>query len=166
MNKFLIGLVTVLHLVPHPFGVSPVGASALYAGAYGGKSTSWMVPLLPLFIAGLIFGFYDPVVMAFVFGGFALSTLAGRWFLRGERKLTHFGGAVVVGATIFFLLSNFSNWLVGYYPPTPGGLLQCYINGLPYLGQAMLADAAYCFVLFGLHNAIERRRPSSDLLRA
>ena len=33
------------------------------------------------------------------------------------------------------------------------------INGLPYLGIAMLADATYCFVLFGLHDLIVRRQP-------
>lgn len=76
INKWLVGLATVVHLLPHPFGVSPVGAVALYAGAYGGKWSSWLVPLVPLTIAALLTGFYDPVVMAFVFAGFALSTLA------------------------------------------------------------------------------------------
>lgn len=156
MKKLLVGLVTVLHLIPHPFGVSPVGATALYAGAYGAKRSSWAVPLLPLFAAALLFGFYEPVVMAFVFGGFALSTLAGRWLLRGKRSYKSFGGAVALGAIIFYIVSNFSNWLVGYYPPTMSGLIQCYVNGLPYLGQAVLADAAYCFVLFGLHHLIDQ----------
>ena len=158
INKWLVGLATVVHLLPHPFGVSPVGAVALYAGAYGGKRTSWLVPLMPLTIAALLTGFYDPVVMAFVFAGFALSTLAGRWFLGRRRNLSRYGFAVATGASIFFLISNFAIWWVGYYPPTAAGLIQCYVNGLPYLGQAALADAAYCFVLFGLHAAIERRR--------
>lgn len=158
MNKLLIGLVTVLHLVPHPFGVSPVGAMALYAGAYGPNRISWAIPLLPLFVAALVFGFYDPVVMAFVFAGFALSTFAGRWLLRRALNPGRFGGAVAVGAITFFLVSNFAVWLVGMYPPTLAGLIQCYVNGLPYLGQAMLADATYCFVLFGLHSAIEHRQ--------
>jgi len=156
MKKLLVGLVTVLHLIPHPFGVSPVGATALYAGAYGSNRSSWAVPLLPLFVAALLFGFYEPVVMAFVFAGFALSTFAGRWLLRGKRNYKSFGGAVALGATIFYVVSNFSNWLVGYYPPTMAGLIQCYVNGLPYLGQAVLADAAYCFVLFGLHHLIDQ----------
>ena len=41
MNNFLIGLATIIHLTPYPFGVSPVGATALYAGAYGPKRLSW-----------------------------------------------------------------------------------------------------------------------------
>ena len=31
-------MVTALHLMPHPFGVSPIGGAALYAGAYGNPS--------------------------------------------------------------------------------------------------------------------------------
>ena len=163
MNKLLIVLATVIHLAPHPFGVSSIGATALYAGAYGSRRFSWAVPLIPLFIGSLVVGFYDVTVMAFVFGGFALSTFAGRWFLASERNFTRYGAAVAVGASIFFIVSNFAVWLVGMYPPTLAGLMQCYVNGLPYLGQAALADAAYCFVLFGLHGSIERRQLASAL---
>ena len=160
MNKFLIGLATAIHLAPHPFGVSSVGATALYAGAYGPKRISWAVPLVPLFIGSLVFGFYEVMMMAFVFGGFALSSFAGRWFLARKRNLMRYGAAVAAGASIFFIVSNFGMWLAGYYPPTLAGLVQCYVNGLPFLGQAALADAAYCFVLFGLHSLIESRQSS------
>ncbi len=166
MKKLLIGLATVLHLIPHSFGVSPIGATALYAGAYGPKRTAWAVPLLPLLIANLAFGFFDPVVMTFVYAGFALSSLAGRWLLRGDRGFTRFSAAVAAGATTFFAVSNFAVWLVGMYPPTMAGLTQCYVNGLPYLGQAMLVDAACCFLLFGLHNAIEHNAPTQVIARA
>jgi len=116
--------------------------------------------LVPLFIGSLVFGFYDLKVMAFVFGGFALSSFAGRWFLARERNLSRFGAAVTIGASIFFIVSNFGMWLAGYYPPTLDGLVLCYLNGLPFLAQAALADAAYCFVLFGLHSLIENRQSS------
>ena len=158
MNKLLVALASLLHLVPHPFGVSPVGAMALYAGAYAPGRIAWTVPLIPLALAGFVSGFFEPIVMAFVFGGFALSTLAGRWLLRRERSYGRFAGAVALGATIFFIASNFSMWLAGFYPQTAAGLLQCYVNGLPFLLQAMVADAAYCFVLFGLHALIERQQ--------
>ena len=157
MNGLLIALVTVLHLIPHPFGVSPVGATALYAGAYASPRFAWAVPLLPLSLAALVFGFYDPVVMLFVFGGFALSTLVGRWLLGRRRSLPRYGTAVAIGATVFFLVSNFSVWLVGMYPSTVAGLVECYVNGLPYLLTAMLADGVYSFMIFGTHKLIEKQ---------
>ena len=154
MNRFLVLLVSLLHLLPHPFGVSPVGALALYAGANGDRKTSWAVVALPLLLAAIVFGFYDPVVMAFVFAGFAVASVIGRLLLQHGRSRIRYASAVALGAFAFFVISNFSIWLVGMYPPTAAGLLQCFINGLPYLGQAILADAAYCFLLFGLHALI------------
>ena len=156
MNKWIIGLATAIHLLPHPLGVSTVGATALYAGAYGNKRRSWLVPFVPLTLGLLVTGLYQPVVMLFVFAGFSLSTLAGRWLLSTKRNWTRFGGAVITGATIFFAVSNFSVWLV-YFPRTAAGLVECYVAGLPFYFVSMLADAAYCFVLFGAHNVLEAR---------
>ena len=45
------------------------------------------------------------------------------------------------------------------YPPTFAGLIACYINGLPYLGMAMAADAIYGLMLFGIHALIEWQQP-------
>ena len=159
MNRLLLALVSVAHFLPHPAGVSPIGAMAVYAGANGPRYTAWLVPLLPLFVSHLVFGFYEPVVLVSVYLGFALCTVVARLGLRRTRTLTRFGGTIAVQAVVFFLVSNFGNWLAFWQPWTAAGLLQCYINGLPYLGIAMLADAAYCFVLFGLHDAIARRQP-------
>ena len=158
MNKYVLGIAALIHLLPHPFGVSSIGATALYGGAFGDKRTSWLVPLLPLNLGLLVTGFFQPVVMLFVFAGYALSTLAGRWFLGVNRGLGQFGLAVTTGALIFYLVSNLSMVLAGYYPMTVAGLVECYVAGLPYLVLSALADAAYCFVLFGLHAALERRR--------
>ena len=83
--------------------------------------------------------------------------------LSGKRNIRRYGFAVVAAALIFYLVSNFSMWLVGMYPPTAAGLVQCYVNGLPYLGTAIVANAFYSLVLFGLHAAIERRQMSPAL---
>lgn len=156
MNKLLLAVVTTAHFIPHPFGVSPIGATALYAGAYANGRIAWLVPLIPLFIGNLTGGFYDLTVMAFVYAGFALSALVGRFLLAQRRDMRRYGLAVVTGAVVFFLVSNFSVWLVGMYPPTSAGLVQCYVNGLPYLGTAIVANAFYSLVLFGLHTQIDR----------
>ena len=155
MNKLLLTLVSLAHLVPHPFGISPLGATAMYAGAFGGRRSAWLVPLVPLFIGHLVNGFYDLTVMIFVYAGFALSTFAGR-LLTTRRSVRRFSLAVVASAVIFYLVSNFSIWLVGMYPQTTAGLIQCYVNGLPYLAASMTANAAYGLLLFGLHARLEK----------
>lgn len=49
MNKLLPALVSVARLVPHPFGASPIGAIAPYAGATGPRLAARLVPPAPLF---------------------------------------------------------------------------------------------------------------------
>jgi len=159
MNKLVVALAIAAHLLPRSYGVSPVGALALYAGATGTRSAAWLVPVLPVVLGAMLTGTFDPVVMLFVCAGFALSTIAGSAFLSGERSRARYAAAISSGAVIFYLVSNFSMWLAGYYPMTATGLATCYLNGLPWLLQAALADAVFCFLLFGLHTLIERRRP-------
>ncbi len=158
MKLSVLALASLLHLVPHPFGVSTIGAAAIYGGAKGDWRISWLVPLVPLFIGNLIWGFYDPTILVFVYAGFAVSALAANLILKHKRNQSRYGLAVATGAFIFFLISNFSVWLAGMYPPTAAGLAACYINGLPYLGTAMLADGIYSLLLFALHELIDRQR--------
>jgi len=155
MKTVVIVLATIIHLLPRPFGVSPVGALALYGGAFGPKGYFWAVPFIPLTVGAALFGFYDLKVMAFVYLGFTLASFAGNRFLSTGRKLPDFGVAIGAGATIFFLVSNVGNWLA-FYPRTGTALLECYLNGLPFLLQSVVADAFFCYVLFGVHRLQER----------
>jgi len=160
MNKFVLALATVIHLLPHPFGVSTIGALAVYGGARGNGVMACITPLIPLLIGNFIFGFYEPTVLLFVYIGFGVSALAARFILRKNQNGRRYTLAVSTGAVLFFLISNFSIWLAGMYPPTAAGLATCYLNGLPYLGAAVLADGMYSLLLFNLHDALERRRLS------
>lgn len=158
MNKPLVALTSLWHFVPGPFGASPIGSIALYAGAYGDARTAWLTPLVPLLIGDLLSGFYDVRVMAFVYLGFALSAVVGRLFLSARRNVRRFALAIVSAAVVFYLVSNFSMWLVGFYPHTTAGLASCYVNGLPYLLGSVIADSVYCVLLFGAHAMLERKQ--------
>lgn len=160
MKIFLLILASVLHLAPHPFGVSTIGAISIYAGANSKWQIAWLVPLVPLLFWNLLFGFYDLTVLAFVYAGFALSAMVGHFVLRQKRNGSRYGLAVMSGAFMFYLVSNYAVWLVGMYPPTMAGLATCYLNGIPYLATAMLADGFYCLLLFGLHGLIDRQQLS------
>ena len=50
----------------------------------------------------------------------------------------------------FFLISNFGVWIGGMmYPVSLGGLISCYIAGLPFFGWTLVGNAFYCTMLFG-----------------
>ena len=157
MRKLIVAVASAAHLLPHSFGISPVGATAVYGAAYGRSRLFWLAPLVPLLLGNILFGFYEPLVWVFVYGGFALSSLAARLLLRNGRTVRSYSSAIVAGAVVFFLVSNFSVWLAGYYPQNVAGLVACYINGLPYLALALLVDSAYSLVFVSLHQMLDEQ---------
>src|SRR5688572_22104867 len=68
----LIILAAVMRILPHPLNFTPIAALGLFAGAYAGGRLAWAVPLAALLIGDVFTGFYNPVVMACVYVGFAL----------------------------------------------------------------------------------------------
>lgn len=158
MKRIILVLASVMHLLPHPFGVSSIGALAIYGGAHADRKFSWLIPALPLLAGHLLFGFYDVTVMLFVYVGFGTSALLASFLLGQKRSGPRLAVAVATGAFAFFLISNYSIWLVGMYPPTMAGLIACYLNGLPYLATALLADGLYSLIFFGLHRNIDRQQ--------
>lgn len=152
---------SVLQFLPMPWGVSPIGAYALYNGARHRFWFALLLTVVPVAIAHLVLGWFNPLVMLCVYVGFGLATLPGRWLLSGQSDYRHYGGAVVLGAIIFFLLSNFGVWAAGFYPATVAGLATCYFMGLPFLGYALLGDALFCFAYFGAERLQLRQRRSA-----
>ena len=136
-------------LVPHPANFTPLGAVGLFAGAHCRPRTAWIVPIGSLLIVNIIVGFYNPVVMLFVYLGFLAGPLIGWAFLHRRRSVLRFGGAVLGSSTAFFILSNFGVWLTGMYPQTLSGFIDCYVRAIPYYQMTLLGNVIYGAVLFG-----------------
>ena len=149
MPYLLIALGVVARLVPHPWNFTPIGALGLFAGANCRPRFAWLVPLCALLVAALVTGFYHPTVMVFVYLGFLAGPLIGRWIIAPRRSAGRIGTAVVVSTTVFFVLSNFGVWLGGFYPPTLSGLVECYVNAIPFYGVMLAGDGFYAVILFG-----------------
>lgn len=155
VGYLLIVIAAFSRLLPHPLGFTAIGALGLFSGAYINKRWAWAVPLLALLIGDLVIGFYNVLIMLSVYIGFAVSALVGRLLLNAKRSLVRMGAAIFIAELIFFLVSNTASWWV-FYPHSMSGLLVCYINGLPYFGRAILANALYCSILFGAYALFQR----------
>ena len=151
MHYFILVLASLLRLLPHPFNVTPIGSIGLFAGSRCDRRIAWLIPLIPLFIGDAITGFYNPLIMMFVYAGIALSAVVGRALLAKKRSLTRFGSAVFINALIFYLVSNFPVWIV-YYPDTLAGLVDCYIKAIPYFGYSLVGDSVFVTLIFGFPN--------------
>ena len=153
MNRFflLTGMILVAavsKLVPHPVNFAPIGAIALFGGAqFASKRAAFLVPLGALLIGDLMTGLHS--LMPFVYGCFALNVLLGFWVKRHQSTGRIFT-ALLTGAIVFFLVTNFGSWAAfDTFPKTAAGLYACYVAGLPYFTNSLLGDLFYSAALFG-----------------
>jgi len=149
-----------LRLIPHPMNFAPVGALALFGGAYfSSKRAALAVPLLSLVAGDIFIGFHR--LVPYVYASCLVSVAIGFW-LRRKRSASRIGGATVAGAIQFFLITNFAVWAtsIGSYPKNLGGLAACYIAGVPFFWNTLAGDALYVAVIFGAMALAEKRFPS------
>tara|TARA_R100001015_G_C4616786_1_gene172997 strand:- start:509 stop:1039 length:531 start_codon:yes stop_codon:yes gene_type:complete len=154
----LIIVVAAMRLLPHPMNVTPIGALGLFAGALLPHRMAWLVPVAALLVSDLIGGFYALPAMALVYLGFYCSAVIGRVWLARRRSPGRLVGAVLASATVFFVISNLSAWLM-YYPRTLDGFLQCYLSAIPFFGRSLLGDTLYAILLFGTYDVVRRYQP-------
>jgi hypothetical protein len=148
-----------LRILPHPFNFAPIGALALFGGAYfSSRRAAVVVPLLSLLAGDFFVGFHR--LLLYVYASFLLSVFIGLW-LRRKKSASRIGTATLAGAIQFFLVTNFAVWVTstGSYPKNLGGLLTCYIAGVPFFWNTIAGDAFYVALLFGAMALAEKRFP-------
>src|SRR6195256_727075 len=130
----IIGIVlaaAALRLAPHPMNFAPIGALALFGGAYfSSKREAFAIPLLSLIVGDMFTGFHQ--LIPFVYASFLVSVTIGFW-LRRKRSAPRIAAATLAGASQCFLVTNFALWAssIGSFPKTAGGPARWYILGPP-----------------------------------
>ena len=148
-----------LRLVPHPPNFTPIGAMALFSGAYlGRRGLAFVAPLGGMLLSDAIIGFHSG--MPFVYAAVALIVLLG-WLALSRVTPLRVGGAAVASSVLFFVISNFGTWLLsGMYPITASGLAACYIAAIPFFQNTVAGDLFYAAALFGGFALLERTVPA------
>jgi hypothetical protein len=164
LSRFLAILTAVVvaaafRLVPHPPNFTPIGAMALFSGAYlGRRSLAFVAPLAALLLSDLFLGFYHG--MAFVYATTALVVAIG-WWVSTRRTPLRIGAAALASSVTFFILTNFGMWLFsGFYPLTVSGLATCYVAAIPFFQNTVAGDLFYSALLFGGFALLERSVPA------
>jgi hypothetical protein len=150
-------------LLPHPQNVTPIGAMALFGGAYfTRKWQSFVLPLLALWLSDLVLNnvVYKAFNPSFVwisgytvwgYAAFALMIVLS-WTLLKKVKTQNVVLASVIGSTLFFIITNFGAWYADpfdMYPNGITGLMASYTLGLPFYLNSLLGDLVWCGILFG-----------------
>jgi hypothetical protein len=152
----VISLVVVgilLRFAPHAPNFTPVAAIALFSGAYLKKKYALIVPLALMMASDLFIGMHN--VVLFTWGGFVLITLVGLR-LKKRKNISGILYTSLGSSLLFYIITNFGVWLMGWYPATLKGLFDCYIMGLPFLRDFTSATLLYVAVFFGAYSLIAR----------
>ena len=142
-------------LLSHAPNFTPMGAFALFVGAYLGYKSKWLLflPFGAMAVSDLFIGLYDWKLMAVVYASFLvygiLGMIAGKQKQPGKIFL-----ATVTGSLVFYLTTNAAVWIFSpWYPHNLQGLLLSYTLALPFFKMTMLGDAFYAAVFFGGYEA-------------
>ena len=154
-----IVVAAALRLVPHPPNFTPIGAMALFSGAYlGRRALAFAAPLGALLLSDLVLGFYHG--QATVYFSVALIVMLGMIALTRVTPL-RVAGAAILSSVLFFVITNFGMWLFsGFYPRTMVGLEACYVAAIPFFQNTVAGDLFYATLLFGGFRIAELLMPT------
>lgn len=141
-NHLIIGLIVfaiLTRLIPHPPNFAPVTAIALFSAInFNNNLLKFFIPLISLIVFDIIVGF--SLINIFVYLSFIVIVLVGNHFKK--IKLI----SILISSVIFFIISNFGVWIVGY-PKTVNGIIICYTAAIPFFINTILGDLFYSFLL-------------------
>lgn len=161
ITLFMLGLTTrtIFHVAPNVEFVTITSMAAGYF--FTNKKLAILVPLSIMLVSDMIIG--NTSIFIFTWSGFILSTLLG--YLGSSEKLQNKFGknseiskAIVVGTAgsilsvmIFYLWTNFGVVVTSaMYPNTLVGLIESYINAIPFLKNQLAGNIIFAPMIFAM----------------
>jgi hypothetical protein len=136
-------------LIPHPPNFTPITSLALFSGImFQRKWLSILVPIVAMLLSDMVLGF--GMISMWVYASFMLVTISG-WVLKQMNVKS-----ILVSSMIFFIVSNFGVWVLGYQH-TIEGLLMCYTMAIPFFGYSIIGDLCWGFLIKESYKFIENR---------
>ena len=147
----LILLAVVTRLLPHPPNFTPIAGMALFAvNRFSDKKLAFLLPIVCMILTDIFIGFHS--ITPFVYISIIGISCIGYF----SKKINNV--AILKSSLLFFFISNFGVWLLGY-PNTISGFISCYTLALPFLINTVLGDLFFYHSLNFSFNKIEERYP-------
>jgi len=142
--KVSTGIFLVLaasRFIPHPPNFTSLLALSFYVPAILGIR---YLPALVLsfFITDLVIGFHGTTL--FTWGSVILIGLLSKFFI--SNTITRISGALI-GASLFFVITNFGVWSLGFYGYTIEGLITCYTLAIPFFGNTIVGTIIFSSII-------------------
>ena len=146
--KVSIGIFIALaasRFIPHPPNFTSLLALSFYIPALLG--IRYLPALLLSFaITDLFIGFHNTLI--FTWGSIIVIGLLSKYFT--QNILSRISGSLI-GACIFFLITNFGVWFNGVYGYTFSGFLTCYILAIPFFAYSLISTIIFSVIFESLY---------------
>jgi hypothetical protein len=170
MNKFNVSYVVIIclilfasfsRIIPHMPNFTPLGAMALFGGAYlKNKYHAFLIPLISLWLSDLIlnnfiYSFYSDFTWFYPgymwqYASFMIIIIIGYLFLK-KLNFKNLFITTIGSSLLFFIITNFGVWISGtMYTLDFNGLIACYVMALPFYKGTLLGFMCYSTFLFGV----------------
>ena len=166
--SIIILLAAFTRIMPHPPNFSPMAAIGLFGAAHFAKKwQAFFIPLIGIWISDLVINNYvyssSSSNFVWFYSGFywqyisyILIIFAGLFIFNRGISLTKMFSGMISSSGIFFLVSNFGVWAGGtMYPKNFGGLITCYVAGVPFIHNTIISDVLFTTVLFGTYYLLQ-----------
>lgn len=173
---FLVGflrLFTEARMLTPLINFTPIGAMALFGGTYfRSRTKSFLFPLLALLISDVLLMqlFYPGLRSGLLYSGwvwtyasFALMVFIGRAVKKVNVKNILI--ASLSAALVHWIVTDYGVWLAGGLDMATGkelqknlhGLVQCYVQALPYLKNMLVGNILFSAIMFGGFEYMQHR---------
>ncbi|MCH8821442.1 hypothetical protein IID23_02845 [Patescibacteria group bacterium] len=163
-----------LRLVPHLPNFAPIGALALFGGAYIKNKYALLIIFGTLLVSDYLLLYINPFssnpinfsqfhapwelvhsTIFFVYLSFLINFLIGRW-IATNKSLNRIVSGALLSSVQFFVITNFGVWLTGMYGIGLSGLIQTYIMAIPFFRGTLFGDFFYIGLFFGGYELLLR----------
>lgn len=127
--------------IPHPPNFTSLIALSFYIPVFFGKKYIPVV-LIVLAITDFIIGMHSTIL--FTWGSVILIGLLSQFFLISV--FSRIGGSLL-GACIFFIVTNFGVWSIGSYGYTLEGLILCYTLAIPFFAYNLISTFIFSAII-------------------
>ena len=142
--KVSLGIFMVLaasRFIPHPPNFTSLIALSFYIPALIG--IRYLPALIMSFvITDFFIGFHGTTL--FTWGSVVAIGLGSKYFI--SSIFTRISGALL-GACLFFIITNFGVWSLGSYGYNFNGLITCYVLAIPFFGYTILSTSIYSIII-------------------
>lgn len=140
-----------------------VGAIAIFGAFYFDGPMRYMAPLAVLWVSDLVLNnvvyaqYYDSFQLFGSASVYAAVLVVGivAYFMMRSPSWTRLLGTSLVGAVIFFVMTNAVSWYANpMYTQDLSGLMASYTAGIPFFRNTLISNVVFSFVLFGVYEYI------------